>query len=279
MTTLMSKIAGPLEYFSTSITDILSSKKVADDLISFIDSTDDDEMTRSIILESPITTLSIANLSYSYGTRTLINELSYQFERGKKYAITGASGSGKSTLLNILAGIYSVGDRQLFINEQEMNQISRDSLYQKVSLVQQKTAIFQTSIASNLSVFNDFELERVVDALNKSGLANRFNYEKLLEDQENKWINFLSGGELRRIEIARAVFKNSDIILLDEPTSGLDSGNELIIKDLINSFNDKIIIVVTHSTSPDFLDSFDELIHLDALPLKKQNDPFIRLSL
>lgn len=278
MTTLMSTIAGPLEYFSTSITDILSSKKVADDLISFIDSTDDDEMTRSIILESPITTLSIANLSYSYGTRTLINGLSYQFERGKKYAITGASGSGKSTLLNILAGIYSVGDRQLFINEQEMNQISRDSLYQKVSLVQQKTAIFQTSIASNLSVFNDFELERVVDALNKSGLANRFNYEKLLEDQENKWINFLSGGELRRIEIARAVFKNSDIILLDEPTSGLDSGNELIIKDLINSFNDKIIIVVTHSTSPDFLDSFDELIHLDALPLKKQNDPFIRLS-
>ncbi|EQC79513.1 ABC-type multidrug/protein/lipidtransportsystem, ATPase component [Enterococcus sp. HSIEG1] len=275
----MSTIAGPLEYFSTSITDILSSKKVADDLISFIDSTDDDEMTRSIILESPITTLSIANLSYSYGTRTLINELSYQFERGKKYAITGASGSGKSTLLNILAGIYSVGDRQLFINEQEMNQISRDSLYQKVSLVQQKTAIFQTSIASNLSVFNDFELERVVDALNKSGLANRFNYEKLLEDQENKWINFLSGGELRRIEIARAVFKNSDIILLDEPTSGLDSGNELIIKDLINSFNDKIIIVVTHSTSPDFLDSFDELIHLDALPLKKQNNPFIRLSL
>lgn len=268
-----------MEYFSTSITDILSSKKVADDLISFIDSTDDDEMTRSIILESPITTLSIANLSYSYGTRTLINGLSYQFERGKKYAITGASGSGKSTLLNILAGIYSVGDRQLFINEQEMNQFSRDSLYQKVSLVQQKTAIFQTSIASNLSVFNDFELERVVDALNKSGLANRFNYEKLLEDQENKWINFLSGGELRRIEIARAVFKNSDIILLDEPTSGLDSGNELIIKDLINSFNDKIIIVVTHSTSPDFLDSFDELIHLDALPLKKQNDPFIRLSL
>ena len=69
-----------------------------------------------------------------------------------------------------------------------MNQISRDSLYQKVSLVQQKTAIFQTSIASNLSVFNDFELERVVDALNKSGLANRFNYEKLLEAQENKWI-------------------------------------------------------------------------------------------
>ncbi|MFP9075493.1 ABC transporter ATP-binding protein, partial [Enterococcus faecalis] len=67
MTTLMSTIAGPLEYFSTSITDILSSKKVADDLISFIDSTDDDEMTRSIILESPITTLSIANLSYSYG--------------------------------------------------------------------------------------------------------------------------------------------------------------------------------------------------------------------
>lgn len=110
-------------------------------------------------------------------------------------------------------------------------------------------------------------------------MANRFNYEKLLEDQENKWINFLSGGELRRIEIARAVFKNSDIILLDEPTSGLDSGNELIIKDLINSFNDKIIIVVTHSTSPDFLDSFDELIHLDAFPLKKQNDPFIRLSL
>ena len=268
-----------MEYFSTSITDILSSKKVADDLISFIDSTDDDEMTRSIILESPITTLSIANLSYSYGTRTLINGLSYQFERGKKYAITGASGSGKSTLLNILAGIYSVGDRQLFINEQEMNQISRDSLYQKVSLVQQKTAIFQTSIASNLSVFNDFELERVVDALNKSGLANRFNYEKLLEDQENKWINFLSEGELRRIEIARAVFKNSDIILLDEPTSGLDSGNELIIKDLINSFNDKIIIVVTHSTSPDFLDSFDKLIHLDALPLKKQNNPFIRLSL
>ena len=83
-------------------------------------------------------------------------------KRGKKYAITGASGSGKSTLLNILAGIYSVGDRQLFINEQEMNQISRDSLYQKVSLVQQKTAIFQTSIASNLCVLMILNLKELL---------------------------------------------------------------------------------------------------------------------
>ena len=72
MTTLMSTIAGPLEYFSTSVTDILASKKVADDLIAFIDGTDDDEPNRSLELAEPITTLSIENLHFHHGNRLIL---------------------------------------------------------------------------------------------------------------------------------------------------------------------------------------------------------------
>jgi ABC-type multidrug transport system fused ATPase/permease subunit len=264
MTTLMSTISGPLEYFSTSVTDILASKKVADGLIDFINSTDDDETERPIQLTGPVTSISINHLRYQLGNRLLFNEVTQTFERGKKYAITGASGSGKSTFLNILAGIYTVEDHQVFINKQEINQLSRESLYEKISLVQQKTAIFQTSIAYNISVFNEFELEEIIASLNRSGLQNRFDLNHLTATDENTWINFLSGGELRRLETARAVFKDSDIILFDEPTSGLDSANEMVIKELICSFTDKIIIVVTHSTNQDFLRIFDEIIQLDA---------------
>jgi len=263
MTTLMSTIAGPLEYFSTSVTDILASKKVADDLIAFIDGTDDDEPNRSLELAEPINTLSIENLHFHHGNRLIFNGFTQTFERGKKYAITGASGSGKSTLLNILAGVYPIDDHQVLVDQQEMNQLSRDSLYEKVALVQQKTAIFQTSIAYNVSIFSEYELEKIVDVLKRSGLDDRFDNNDLTDTQDNTWINFLSGGELRRLEIARAIFKDSDVILFDEPTSGLDSINEMIISDLICSLTDKIIIVVTHSTNQEFLGSFDELIQLN----------------
>lgn len=165
--------------------------------------------------------------------------------------------------MNILAGIYPIDDRQVLVDQQEMNQLSRDSLYEKVALVQQKTAIFQTSIAYNVSIFSEYELEKIVDVLKRSGLDDRFDNNDLTDTQDNTWINFLSGGELRRLEIARAIFKDSDVILFDEPTSGLDSINEMIISDLICSLRDKIVIVVTHSTNQEFLGSFDELIQLN----------------
>ena len=165
--------------------------------------------------------------------------------------------------MNILAGIYPIDDHQVLVDQQEMNQLSRDSLYEKVALVQQKTAIFQTSIAYNVSIFSEYELEKIVDVLKRSGLDDRFDNNDLTDTQDNTWINFLSGGELRRLEIARAIFKDSDVILFDEPTSGLDSINEMIISDLICSLTDKIIIVVTHSTNQEFQGSFDELIQLN----------------
>lgn len=263
MTTLMSTISGPLQYFSTSVTDILASKKVADDLLCFLDNTADDEPERPLELAEPIRSISVDNLHFYHGNRLIFNGFTQTFERGKKYAITGASGSGKSTLLNILAGIYPVDNHQVLVNDQEMNQLSRDSLYQKVALVQQKTAIFQTSIAYNISSFSEYELEKIIDVLERSGLGKRFDDNQLTDTQDNTWINFLSGGELRRLEIARAIFKDSDVILFDEPTSGLDSENERIIRDLICSLTDKVIIVVTHSTSQEFLSSFDERIQLN----------------
>ncbi|MGY3751042.1 ATP-binding cassette domain-containing protein [Vagococcus acidifermentans] len=259
MTTLMSTIAGPLQHLTSTFTEITSSKKIVDKFGEFIYSSKDEETIYLEDIDSEISEITLSDISISYENKRIISEFDYTFIKNKKYVITGYSGSGKSTLLKAIAGLIKPTNGSIKVQKKYLNNINRDQYYKKIAFVQQTTDVFNFSVCDNISVFNTYSLNDIIKILDRSGLKNTFEHNELESTQNDRILN-LSGGELRRLEIARAMFKNADVILFDEPTSGLDKKNETIIKELIEEINNKIVIVVTHSTNDSFLTIFDEHI-------------------
>ena len=198
--------------------------------------------------------IKIKNLTKKYEknkTIKVLNDISFNFESGKTYSITGPSGSGKSTLLNLLSlidnptsGTIEINSNKIKLNNKVENDLIRAKkigiIYQDKNLLSDFTAL-ENVYLPNLLVSK--EKQKSVDLAKKLiknvGMSSRINH----------FPNELSGGENQRIAIARALINDPDIILADEPTGSLDSDNaKLIFKILFNLKNkNRIIIFATHN--------------------------------
>ena len=198
--------------------------------------------------------IKIKNLTKKYEknkTIKVLNDISFNFEPGKTYSITGPSGSGKSTLLNLLSlidnptsGTIEINSNKIKLNNKVENDLIRAKkigiIYQDKNLLSDFTAL-ENVYLPNLLVSK--EKQKSIDLAKKLiknvGMSSRINH----------FPNELSGGENQRIAIARALINNPDIILADEPTGSLDSDNaKLIFKILFNLKNkNRIIIFATHN--------------------------------
>ena len=198
--------------------------------------------------------IKIKNLTKKYEknkTIKVLNDISFNFETGKTYSITGPSGSGKSTLLNLLSlidnptsGTIEINSNKIKLNNKVENDLIRAKkigiIYQDKNLLSDFTAL-ENVYLPNLLVSK--EKQKSVDLAKKLiknvGMSSRINH----------FPNELSGGENQRIAIARALINDPDIILADEPTGSLDSDNaKLIFKILFNLKNkNRIIIFATHN--------------------------------
>ncbi len=198
--------------------------------------------------------IKIKNLTKKYEknkTIKVLNDISFNFETGKTYSITGPSGSGKSTLLNLLSlidnptsGTIEINSNKIKLNNKVENDLIRAKkigiIYQDKNLLSDFTAL-ENVYLPNLLVSK--EKQKSVDLAKKLiknvGMSSRINH----------FPNELSGGENQRIAIARALINDPDIILADEPTGNLDSDNaKLIFKILFNLKNkNRIIIFATHN--------------------------------
>ncbi|WP_440895662.1 ATP-binding cassette domain-containing protein [Amphibacillus sp. Q70] len=261
MTTLMSTIAGPLQYLSESFTDLAANRKIVESLWNF---TRIKEIPKDNVKET-INTIKVIELNqvdYFKNSVPVIKNFSYRFMVGKKYVVIGESGTGKSTLLNLIMGIDSPTAGTVKMDDIQLDNVDKDMLYQKMAYMKQDTDIFSASIAENVSFFHPYDINLVEDVLNRSNLSYLVS-ERGINTEINSSTNTLSGGEKKRLDIARALFKNADVLIFDEPTSGLDRKNERIFADLLKTLEDKMIIVVTHSHDKDFLNLFDEKIYLN----------------
>ena len=198
--------------------------------------------------------IKIKNLTKIYEknkTIKVLNDISFNFESGKNYSITGPSGSGKSTLLNLLSlidkpttGSIEISSNKIKLNNKVENDLIRAKkigiIYQDKNLLSDFTAL-ENVYLPNLLVSK--EKQKSIDLAKKLiknvGMSSRINH----------FPNELSGGENQRIAIARALINDPDIILADEPTGSLDSDNaKLIFKILFNLKNkNRIIIFATHN--------------------------------
>tara|TARA_Y100000768_G_scaffold62648_1_gene42837 strand:- start:58 stop:735 length:678 start_codon:yes stop_codon:yes gene_type:complete len=198
--------------------------------------------------------LQIKNISKSFLTEKKINvlkKLTYEFQKGKVYALMGPSGSGKSTLLNLISlidrptiGSIKFNKKQVNFNDSKKNDIFRAKnigiVYQQNNLLPDFTALENVYLAY-LSVSNnkDLAISKAEDLLKKVGLSNRLNH----------FPSQLSGGESQRVAIARAIINNPEIILADEPTGSLDLKNAKDIFELLNTQRkpNRLIIFATHN--------------------------------
>lgn len=195
--------------------------------------------------------INVKNLSFKINGKKIIDIKKLVLKSGDRLFISGKSGAGKSTLLRLISGQIKPNTGHIEINN--MNAFKNFYKIRNIfSYVPQNPVILDTTILKNITLVN--EKEKINFNLLKSILkiSNLENFVKSRKNKLNTTIgqkgDNISGGEKQRISIARALYKNSSIIILDEFTNQLDKKNEkLIIKNLLKYFNNKIILISSHN--------------------------------
>ncbi len=194
------------------------------------------------------------NIAFSYGTRTKVfDNFTLMIPKGKITAIIGESGSGKTTLAALLQKLYPLAGGRIYIGEYNLEYFSNSSMREHVATVPQQLDLFSGTIIQNIALgeYNP-DMKRIVDICTGLGLIAFIEvlpggFETLVGEHGVG----LSGGEKQRIAIARALYRNPEILILDEATSSLDSYSEHIVQQAILDFNKrgKTVIIIAHRLS------------------------------
>lgn len=219
-------------------------------------------------LDSGINTLELKDVTFSYKDGiSILNKITINAKKGEQIAIVGQNGVGKSTLMKLILRLYEPDDGAVLINAKPYNTVSLKALSREIAVVFQECNMYSCTIAENILMrkvcdLNDEQLINKV--LDKVGLLqkvkelpsgiNTYVYNRFDDDGAQ-----FSGGELQKLAIARALAKNSSIMILDEPTSSLDALSERKLIDLLRfESKEKILIIISHKLS--LIKDFDKII-------------------
>jgi ATP-binding cassette subfamily B protein len=183
----------------------------------------------------------------------VFKEFSVTINKNETTAIVGESGSGKTTLIALLQNLYPIKDGKIFIGDYDITQIHYESLRKYIGVIPQNLSLFSGTIIDNIALGESFpNIQRIVDLSKQLGITEFV--EKLpngFETNIGENGAMLSGGQKQRIAIARALYKNPEILLMDEATSALDTNSEKIVKEVVDNFkaSNKMVIVIAHRLS------------------------------
>ena len=192
------------------------------------------------------------NFSYENSEGEILKSINLEFEGGKMTSLVGHSGSGKSTILNLIPRFYDSQSGEITIDGQSIYETTLKSLRKEISMVSQETTLFDDTIKNNIKYAKENASDNEIFEVAKLSFCEEFinklpsKFETLIGENGVR----LSGGEKQRLSIARAMLKNSSIILLDEATSSLDSETEAKIQEALKVLtNNKTTIVIAHRLS------------------------------
>lgn len=194
-------------------------------------------------------TIKVNDVTFSYDGKTdVLKNCSLTIKTGEKLAVVGASGSGKSTLIQLISRFYDVNKGSITIGGKNVRDIDYETLLQNISIVFQKVFLTRDSVLENIRMGSNASLEQVRAAAKKAQIDDFIM--ALPQGYDTKVGSFgtrFSGGEKQRIAIARAILKNSPILILDEATSAADPENQVEIdKAIANLCEGKTVIIVAH---------------------------------
>ena len=204
------------------------------------------------------------NVSFKYDDKFILENLSFKLNENKTYALVGSSGGGKSTIAKLISGFYKIDEGEILIGDKNITNYPRESLMNNISFVFQNSKLFKTTIFENVKIGNEnASYEEVMKALK---MARCDDILDKFKTRENTIIGskgvYLSGGEIQRIAIARAILKDAKIIILDEASAASDPENEHEIQlAFSNLIKEKTVIIIAHRLSS--IKNVDEILVVD----------------
>lgn len=248
-------------YFMNPIANLVSANKsiqnaliAADRLFEIMDLERETSEDKIDLKRQNVGDIQFEEVSFAYGTRReVFKNFSFVLPQGKVTAIIGESGSGKTTLASLLQRLYPLDNGKIRIGGLDINNFTSESLRSLISTVPQQLNLFSGSVIENIAV-GDFQpdMDKLISIIRKLGLIGFV--ERLpngLATQIGENGVMLSGGEKQRLAIARALYRNPDILILDEATSSLDSESEQFVKTVIWELRQqgKTILIIAHRLS------------------------------
>ncbi|WP_407499804.1 peptidase domain-containing ABC transporter [Elizabethkingia anophelis] len=248
-------------YFTSPVAQLIGMNKTiqnaliaADRLFEIMDLEREETTDKLELSPEHIGDIQFKEVSFSYGSRAdVFAGFNCTIEKGKTTAIVGESGSGKTTLASLLQNLYPLKGGKILIGDYDINYISNYSLRNLISVVPQQIDLFSGNVIENIALGEDFpDVQRILDITKKLGILT------FVEKLPNGFQTYLgengallSGGQKQRIAIARALYKNPEILILDEATSSLDTESELVIQNTLNEFRSqgKTMVVIAHRLS------------------------------
>jgi ATP-binding cassette subfamily B protein len=239
-----------------NLASIYSESLYLKDLFNYLDYSDESKNNNQVNLESFNKSIKLKNVGFHYpnSDQMVLKELNLEIKKGETIAIVGENGSGKSTLVKCLMGLYEPTSGEIYFDNYPLSKIRKSSLWANISVV------FQDFIKYNFTIKDNIAFGNVNEQNNMSKLeevARKCGLDKFIEKQECGYDTFLgkflkegidlSGGQWQRLAIARAIFKNSEILILDEPTASLDPKTELEIYDRFKEIaSKKTTLIISH---------------------------------
>ena len=216
------------------------------------------------------TLIEAKDLSFTYPERQnrALENLNLTIQKGKKVAILGKTGSGKSTLLQLLVRNYDANQGELFLAGKPITDYAEDTLRSQFCFLTQRVHVFSDTLRQNLQFASAVNIsdEKMIEVLNQVGLGKLLEQEQGLDIWLGEGGRPLSGGEQRRLGLARILLNDASILLLDEPTEGLDRETERqILRLILAHAENKTLIMVTHRLTA--IEQFDELCVIDEAKL------------
>ena len=199
------------------------------------------------------------DVTFAYdGQAPILQDFNFTMQKGKRYLLKGPSGCGKTTTINLLLRYYDVKSGKIEIDGIPIKDVG--NTYGCMTVVRQDAVLFHDTLRNNLTMYQDIPDSKLLEILENIGLSKYANVDALDSIITEKGTN-LSGGEKQRVCLARALLRDTDVLILDEPLANLDDETARRIEDLLLSITGKTMLVVSHQFSEEKLNAFHQVMN------------------
>lgn len=257
---MIDQLSYPLISLAAIIRQIISVKPACEEMEEFLKECEKNQIDGE--LKEIHSDIKFKDVTFAYENKyPVLEHFNMTIQKGKRYLLKGYSGCGKTTAVNLLLQYYDVSDGSIEIDGIPLERVG--STYGCMTVVRQEAILFNDTLQNNLTMYKDIPEQKIISVLKSVGLEKFANTQSLDSLVTEGGANF-SGGEKKRICLARALLRDTDVLILDEPLANLDIQTSERIEELLLSIQDKTILIVSHQFTEANLVYFDQVVDMAA---------------